>query len=180
MSKVDLPFFTWKHNNWVNSYTIEQIKEIKPLVVYDAGVGDGFYGQLIRYMYPETPIHLVGIELNSKWLNHCQQLNIYTQLYLADIAKYLGNDVTGDLIIFGDVLEHLNKPEMEYTLEQAVSKFKWVIINGPVGFQEQTHEDPEELHRCGITKEADLSKYNIIEYHEQKQHMMNCLIKGKL
>ena len=164
--------FTLKHNNWVNDFSIKQIKEINPNIVCDVGIGDGFWGKLVDYLL--TEVNITGIELNPKWVQHSQPY--YDTIISGSITNNIEN-ISGDLIIFGDVLEHLDKINMEYVLKVAVKNFKWVLINGPVGFQPQEHEDVEEHHLCGITKD-DLIIYNIVEYNELPDVMMNCLIKG--
>jgi len=178
MIETELPFKTCKHNNWVDTFTINQIRNIKPGLTYDVGIGDGFYGNLLKFIHPNGRI--IGIELNKKWVMFCEALSIYEQIIHVNILDFMGTDCGGDLIIFGDVLEHMVKDEMSVVLENAVLKFRWVLINGPIGFQVQEHEDFEEIHRCGITKNEDLIKYNIVEYNELDGIMMNCLIRGAL
>ena len=179
MGKVDLPFSTWKHNNWVNSFTIKQIKRIKPRITYDIGIGDGFYAKLLKWLGSKSKI--IGVEIYIEWVNFCRNLNIYDEIHHMDACSFLSGDVGGDLIIFGDVLEHMVKIDMISTLQNGVKKFKWVILNGPIGYQAQ--ECTTELggaHICGITKEEDLIRYDIVKYNEIPNIMMNCLIRGKL
>ena len=164
-----------KHNSFVDPFTIEQIKSINPTSVVDVGTGDGYHGKLLHYLY-DNPPKIVGVELNPRWVNHCNSLNIYDEILSGDI-KELITSLTGSLIIFGDVLEHLEKSDAEYTLGEAIKNFEWVMVNGPIGFQPQSHVDPEEHHRCGITIE-DFKDYKIIEYNEIPNLMMNCLMKG--
>lgn len=176
---MSLPFHTWKHNSWVNDFTINQLKQLKPSTVYDVGCGDGFYGKLIKYLLPET--NVIGVELNGKWVNHCKGLREYDKIIQGSIINEI-KELSGELIIFGDILEHLEKEDMENTLKTAIDNFSYVILNGPVGFQPQFHEDPEEIHRCGISKE-DLNNYQLLEYNESDfgkdaNQMMNALIKG--
>lgn len=177
---MNLPFHTWKHNNWVNTFIIKQIETLKPSIVHDVGCGDGFYGKLIKFLLPNTKV--IGIELNKKWVNHCNNLGIYDEIFSTSIVDKI-KELSGEFIIFGDILEHLDKIDMENTLNTAVNNFSYVILNGPVGFQPQFHEDPEEIHRCGITRD-DLTQYEVLEYNESysgpnANEMMNVLIKGK-
>ena len=167
---------TPKHNSFVDPFTIEQIKSICPRLVVDVGPGDGYYGKLLHYLYSKPP-YIVGVELNKKWADHCKSIKIYDEIILGNIKEVIST-LFGNLIIFGDVLEHLEKDDAEYTLGVAVKNFEWVIVNGPIGFQHQSHPDPEEHHRCGITLE-DFCDYEVVEYNQQPEVMMNCLLKGK-
>lgn len=170
------PPSTNKHNSFVDPLTIEQIKSLAIANVVDVGPGDGYYGKLFHYIYDKPP-HITGVELNIRWADHCRNLGVYDEILHGNI-KELIESLSGSLIIFGDVLEHLEKEDAEYTLGVAIKNFEWIIINGPIGFQPQSHADPEEHHRCGITME-DFSDYEIVEYNEIPALMMNCLIKGE-
>ncbi len=173
---MELPS-TNKHNAFVNPFTIEQIKSISITSVVDVGPGDGYYGKLFHHLY-DNPPNITGVELNIRWANHCRNLGVYNEVLDGNIKEII-EQLTGSLIIFGDVLEHLEKEDAEYTLGIAIENFEWVIINGPIGFQAQPHKDPEEHHRCGITIE-DFADYEVVEYNEIPNLMMNCLLKGRL
>jgi len=164
---------TWKHNSWVNEFSINQIKDINPKIIYDVGVGDGYWGELVDFLL--SNIKVFGVELNLRWVK--DSIMYYDDIIHDSIVNVIDN-IEGDLIIFGDVLEHLEKSDMEYVLKSSTQNFKWVMINGPVGFQPQEHKDTEEIHRCGIVKD-DLLKYNVIEYNQLDKLMMNCLMKGE-
>lgn len=177
---IRLPFHTWKHNNWVNGFTVEQLLKITPKTVYDVGIGDGFYGKLIKFFMPHC--NVFGVELNQRWVSHCEALGLYERILQGSIVDTI-HDLSGDLIIFGDVLEHLEKEDMRSVLKTAVTNFRFVIVNSPLGFQEQLHEDSEEIHRCGIDR-ADFSPYNVLEFNESHfvdspNNMFNCLIRGR-
>ncbi len=177
---MTLPFSTAKHNDWVNSYSCHEILEIQPKLIFDIGIGDGYWCKLVKFFFDDT--NITGIELNEKWFNYCEELKIYDKIILDSIVNQITN-ISGDLIIFGDILEHLEKDDMKYVLKEAVQNFKYILINGPVGFVPQFHEDTEEIHRSGITRE-DFNDYKIKEYHEGfvkevNFSMMNCLLYGK-
>ncbi len=166
---------TPKHNSFVDPFTVDQIKRLNPKSVVDVGPGDGFYAKLIHHIC-DNPPEIIGVELNSRWVNHCNALGLYKEVIEGSIRDKIEN-LSGSLIIFGDVLEHLEKEEAVETLRLAINNFEWVIINGPIGFQPQAHSEPAEVHRCGITTE-DFKDYTIDEYNEIPNLMMNCLLKG--
>jgi 2-polyprenyl-3-methyl-5-hydroxy-6-metoxy-1,4-benzoquinol methylase len=170
---------TEKHNRFVDPYVKRELKQIMPKHVVDVGPGDGYWGKVSRLMFPDSRI--TGIELSEKWFNHCSGLEVYDFMALEDIYTAI-RGTSGDVIIFGDVLEHLEKDRAVETLKEAVARFKYIIINAPVGFVPQEHEDIEEIHRCGLTRE-DFSAYKVLEYREGTELeteyvVFNCLIKG--
>ena len=181
MADLNLPFITKKHNPWVNSFTMDQLKRFSPKIMYDIGCGDGYYGKLIKHIFPNT--HVTGIDVNPKWTNYCKHLSEYDRVVLADI-KEIAYLLKGDGVIAGDVLEHLEEKDMEYVLEQLVINFEWVIVNSPLNFHFQPNYETWEIHRCGINKETYKS-YNVLEFNVKEEEtlgslpMLNVLIQGK-
>ncbi len=165
---------TWKHNSAVNDITIEEIFKIKPKKVYDIGAGDGFYGKVLKHLFDN--IYVIGIEKNPIYIKEFNLGNIYDEIINGDIIRLI-SEIYGDLIIFGDVLEHLEKQDMIDVLEIAVNNFEYVIVNSPLGFQPQSHKYEEEIHRCGLCKE-DFEKYEILIFEVYDEIMFNCFIKG--
>jgi hypothetical protein len=168
-----------KHNRFSDPYVKRQLRTIKPRRVVDVGPGDGCWGRIVSLMFPDC--NIMGIELSPKWFVYCGALGVYDTLINEDITTAIYG-ASGDVIIFGDILEHIEKGNSMKTLSEAVKRFKYVIINAPVGFVPQEHEDIEEIHRCGITKD-DLTGYEVLEYHEGTENaddytVFNCLIKG--
>jgi hypothetical protein len=177
---IRLPFHTWKHNHWVNGFTVEQLLKIRPGTVFDVGIGDGFYAKLIKFFMPSCTVF--GVELNKRWVSHCESLGFYDRILQGSIVDSI-RDLSGDLIIFGDILEHLEKDDMRSVLKTAVTNFRFVIVNSPLGFQEQHHEESEEIHRCGIER-ADFAPYDVLEFNESHfvdspNNMLNCLVRGR-
>jgi len=172
--KVTFPATT-KHNPSVDTATAQQIAKICPASVLDVGCGDGFYGSVVRQIFPYT--YLAGIDSNPKWVEHCRELGtVYDEVIEGDLSSY--DFGSYDLVIFGDVLEHLEKSVAMESLKRCLQTSKFVIVNGPVGFQPQDHEDWQEIHRCGIER-SDFDGLNVVQYTETEPGvMMNCLIKG--
>lgn len=174
--KHNLPFHTWKHNPSVNEITIDQILKIKPKSIYDVGAGDGFYGKLLKYLL-DYDAQTCGIEKNHIYIDQFGLKSIYDVVIIKDIVDIISK-ISGDLIIFGDVLEHLEKEGMINVLRTSVKNFKYIIINSPLGFQPQDHVYPEEIHRCGI-EESDFKDYEVLDFKVYDEIMFHCLVKGK-
>lgn len=174
-NKMNLPFTTCKHNSWVDPHTIRQLKKISPKNILDIGCGDGFYGKLAKYLFPN--VYIVGIDANPKWVNECNSLFCYNEVIQGDIVTTI-DSLNGEAVIAGDVLEHLKEKDMQYVLDKLVKNFKWIIINSPLGFQPQTHQDTWEIHRCGLIRET-FNLYEVIEFN-YNENMFNVLLKGKV
>jgi trans-aconitate methyltransferase len=171
--------YTQKHNSWVDDFTIDQLSRIRPSHVVDIGCGDGFYGKLCKYVLGESVI-VTGVDANPKWSGHCGRLEEYSEVIHGCIIEVLPQ-LKGELIIAGDVLEHLEELDMKNTLEHMCRSFKYIIINSPLGFQPQHHKDIWEHHRCGLDR-TTFEGYRVIEYNESSHmgnEMFNVLIQGE-
>lgn len=187
------------HNEIVDEITKKQLIRLKPKRVIDVGIGYGSYGKMIKDCYNKCEI--IGIEIWKPYIKKFPRLvEYYDDIIIGNIKKLINDTkIYGDLIIFGDVLEHLSHKDAINIVERASKKFKFIIINSPVGFQPQKPvlRNPYEKHRCGLYKE-DFLKFDIIEYNEfisdsdKRRHksklfsnpfsgyMFNILIKGDL
>ena len=168
---------TWKHNPSVNLTTMRQILTIQPKRVIDVGAGNGFYAKLLKELLDE--VHVFGIEATEKYIEQFELPSFYDKIICGDIIKEIDSDeVEGDLIIFGDVLEHLHKEEVKVVLEKADKKFNFILINSPLGFRPQEHHNPYEVHKCGLDFN-DFKNFTVLEYETFPRHsMLNCLIYG--
>lgn len=166
---------TYKHNRSVDEVTASQITMVNPKTVVDVGCGDGFYGNVVRQLIPDA--NIIGVELSPRWFDYCRHSSDYDEVVLSSAACYAFPIC--DLVIFGDVLEHMDKSTAMECLSLSLSKARFVLVNGPVGFQPQPHADSEEIHRCGITR-LDFDEGRILEYTETEPGaMMNCLMRGR-
>jgi len=166
---------TWKHNHTVNLDTYRQILMIRPKTFVDVGAGDGFYGKLIKRLFPDCKT--LAIEKNNVYPEQFELNKIYDELWNEDIITAINKLESKDLIIFGDVLEHLEKQPSSEVLRKSLDKAKFVIVNSPLGFQKQEHEYKEEIHRCGLDY-SDFRKYNVLEFNVFDEIMFNCALLG--
>lgn len=177
------------HNPASNGDMYRQVKKIvKPNRVVDVGAGYGEIGEHIKKIIPDC--HVIAVEIYEPYVGMFDLKKKYDEVIVGDIGHEI-RDLKGDLIIFGDVLEHMHKEDAFETVFYAVRRFRWVIINVPIGEQFHTEgqipapfcHNPHEWHICGLTKD-DFSNYNIIEYNEYQSDTpnpyANILIKGEV
>ena len=158
------------------------MKKVKPITIVDVGAGSGFWGKIAREEFPKC--YSIAIEIWKDYITNHKLKNIYDKIINDDIKNVI-DMVSGDLIIFGDVLEHMEKEIAMSIVEIAVKNFKYIIINSPDGFQPQdaVNGNIYEVHRCGL-EPKDFEKYNIIEMHKFpdsgiKKLYFNLLIRGE-
>lgn len=108
--------------------------------ILDMGACDGKW----RYLLPRFR-NMDGVEVFEPNYNHLKELNIYRNLYLAD-ARTFEYDWY-DLIIFGDIVEHMTPEEAKKMLDYAKPRCKDMIVVVPFLY-EQGEEDgnPYNVH----------------------------------
>lgn len=174
---------TWKHNKSVNDDTMRQMIEISPQKIIDFGAGDGFYSKLLKYLF--STCYVVGVEAESSYPKKFGLYDLYDELIIDRLENFIDrlniNDY--DLAVFGDVIEHLEKSIAEEVIKKAVNLFPYIIINSPIGFQDNevlagAVGVESELHRCGIDR-SFFDSYEVLEWHVYDNDIMfNCLLKG--
>jgi hypothetical protein len=116
---------------------------IKPLRILDVGAGMGTYADLLR---PHTSAVIDGIEV---WEPYVEQFGLYEKydtLFVCDARDHrLWADY--DLVIFGDVLEHMSMKDAKRLWEHAKHSL-WGMISLPIVHYPQGAEynNPYEVH----------------------------------
>lgn len=167
-----MPFSDWKFDE----PTVNQIMSIQPYKVLDVGVGLGKWGKAIRNTFPDCIIH--GVEVYEPYITD-ELLVIYDTIFLSDVRSILPRlDNDYDIIIFGDVLEHMAFEDAERILNESLEKSMYVIVNTPNGFlpQGEWRGNIFEEHLSGFTIET-FHEFDIIEAYDLG-NVINVLIKG--
>jgi len=141
------------------SHCIAHIITCAPQSVLDVGCGFGLWGFLCR-MYldvmpervqpPDWKIRIDGIEIHAPYIQ-AHQRSLYNHVHIADICEMAPQLDPYDLIIAGDVIEHLDKDDGETVLRTLYGKArKALLVNIPLGAGWEhgiVHDNPGELHR---------------------------------
>ncbi|UCD82317.1 MAG: hypothetical protein JSW26_13100 [Desulfobacterales bacterium] len=142
---------------------VEYLNEARPASLLDIGVGNGKIGFIARdfldvilgerYRKEDWQIRIDGIEIFSAYIQNHQKA-IYDKIFIGDAFEIIDSVGPYDLIVLGDVLEHLNKEMALQLLDKCIARTKGhVIINIPLG--EGWHQ-PEI---CGNPYEKHLSSW---------------------
>ena len=121
------PAYSW---SFFDELTAFAIRRIAPQRVLDIGAGDGKYGQLVRAAGP-GPTHITAVEFDvsrRKGLlaaGYDEVLNMPARgLLKAPLAEY-------DLVILGDVIEHMRKSEGQDLLEFVNYRCTYMLVITP-------------------------------------------------
>lgn len=131
------------------TWTMEAIGRLNlvgdPVTVLDVGTGAGVYADMLRNSY-EHDVHITGIEAWHAYYDRFGLLAKYDAMSLRD-ARWVTN-WRYDLVIFGDVMEHMRKPDAIRMWDKAAGQAQYGIISIPIIHYPQGEEEgnPYERH----------------------------------
>lgn len=152
------------------STCINLITSLNPSSVLDVGCGFGLWGFLCREYLDvwhgrvqpsEWRVRIDGIELFEPYIQ-AHHRALYSRIIVDDVRHAVDSLDAYDLVIAGDVIEHLDKPEGERVIERLYERArKALLINLPLGDgweHPEAYGNPGELHRSQW-REDDLLEY---------------------
>lgn len=141
------------------SHCLSRIIELQPGSVLDVGCGFGLWGFLCREYVDvwngrvqpqEWTTRIDGIELFAPYIQ-AHHRALYSSIRIADIREAVATLDDYDLIIAGDVIEHLEKAEGEAVIEALYGHARRaLLVNIPLGSgwdHPEQYGNPGELHR---------------------------------
>ncbi|MCC6487771.1 MAG: tetratricopeptide repeat protein [Candidatus Hydrogenedentes bacterium] len=157
------------------SHCLQYIISLNPRSVLDVGCGFGLWGFLCREYLDvmeervqpkDWKIRIDGLELFEPYIQ-AHQRALYSSIQIGDIRKLAPGIGNYELIIAGDVIEHLDKHEGEAIIEQLYEKAtRALLVNIPLGEgweHPERHGNPGELHRSQWVPEDFLPYPNIFQ-----------------
>lgn len=131
------------------------IRNLCPLLmsVLDVGPGAGAWGQLIRQRWQHAGIS--GVEIHGPYRDAFSLLDTYDNVVIGDARTVDWQAIADthadgcfDLVIFGDVLEHMTYSEAVDVFTAARRVAHLVLVSLPVVPypQDGTEENPHEAH----------------------------------
>ena len=148
-------------------WTQTKIIEINPKTVLDVGAGQGVYLDLIRSGLGDS-VEVHAVEVWQPYIDQFNLENRYNRLYAMDIREMKNFDY--DLVILGDVLEHMPETEAIELWSKISKQARRAIISIPIihYHQDAINGNPYEVH---VEEDWDtkrvLSKFkDIVEYKE--------------
>lgn len=146
--------------------TTEQIKAIQPATIVDFGAGGGKYGCLLRETLGRSPkiTAVDGFPATAEALRQNKDYDTVDCMLIHD--WFANNTIHRNLAIFGDVLEHLTRREIFWTLKQAMHWFDEIIVVVPLFHvhQDTVYGNELETHRAFID-ERYFDRLNPVEKH---------------
>jgi hypothetical protein len=136
-------------------WSLERFKRVQPKTVCDVGPGEGTYAKLFRPHEPNEPgVWWTGIEVHGPYvkryrLKSTKTRKMYDEPHVMDVREAPEHLFHRDLVIFGDVLEHMPREDAVALLRRAEQAGCWnILVSLPIVESEQGEVDgnPHEAH----------------------------------
>jgi hypothetical protein len=151
-------------------WTKEKIIELNPKTVLDVGAGQGVYLDLIRDGLGSGVV-VNAVEVWQPYIDQFNLENRYDKLFAMDVKSM--TNFAYDLVILGDVLEHMSEESAVELWDRISKQAKHAIISIPIihYHQDAINGNPYEIHvEEDWNTERVLQKFkNIVEYQEFPQ-----------
>ena len=118
--------------------------------VVDIGPGSGTYISLIKEQAGCcVNAHWIGVEIWAPYIEQFRLRERYNTVINADVRTVDWQQLNPDVVIAGDVLEHMTKADAVALVDQILSVAKTLIVSIPIRHMpqdEHAYENPHEAH----------------------------------
>lgn len=143
----------------------EHITKLNPQTILDVGAGAGKNGKLVRDTgYTHT---LDCIEPTEGYITEYNLNTIYNTIYPTTLEDFISTKYKFqyDVVIFGDVLEHMFRSKVIDYLDYFLYKSKWIIIIWPNNMpQDDWGGNPYEIHKSNFKISDITEKFDVHFY----------------
>lgn len=147
-------------------WSINKIISVNPEFILDIGAGSGTYSEALKDAGYEHNIDALEI-----WQPYIDKFNLfekYRNVYNQDVRLF--DDFSYDVVIFGDILEHMTKDQALSVWEKVAAQAEHALIAIPIIHYHQGELDgnPYEEHvKDDWSHEEVLSSFSNITDHWQ-------------
>ena len=126
--------------------------------ILDVGAGAGKFGWILKKSFPDG---IDGLEIFNPYIDQFNLLTAYKNIYHGDIRLFPVGVGEYDLILMGDIVEHLSVRAAQITLARLVDTGAHVLVMVPYLYpQGECHDNEHEAHlQPDITREVFLDRY---------------------
>jgi hypothetical protein len=130
------------------------IRTLQPRNVLDIGAGAGKYATLVSRGCPTALI--TGVELDRDYIDRFELANKYDRVLAVDAASLMADvDVDYDVVIFGDVIEHLRKTLGIDLLNFFVYRSRRIIVVFPLRYRQGAVEGRSHEAHISVWGQTD-------------------------
>jgi SAM-dependent methyltransferase len=143
-------------------WSAERIVELSPKRILDVGPGVGTYVELLRSFLPDS--RWTGLEVYPPYVARYGLEFKYDEVLIGDVRSYDWR-TEWDLVIFGDVLEHLELADATRAWQCALRQSTHVLASLPIVHypQGECGGNVHECHRVTYHHERVMTSFPSVE-----------------
>lgn len=125
-------------------WSLKKILSIDPKSILDIGAGSGtYYDALLGAGYSGQ---IDAVEVWEPYINEFELKNKYSNVFQIDVREV--EDFFYDVVIFGDILEHMTKDEALSVWDRVSKRASYALIAIPIinYYQDEINGNPYERH----------------------------------
>lgn len=127
--------------------------------VLDIGPGQGKYGRMARALRPEA--RLVGLEIEADYAARFGLAALYDEVRIGPALSLLdAPEQTWDLVILGDVLEHMRRSEGLDVLHFLVYRARYLWVQWPLRYIQGALDGYRHEAHISVWTERDIQALN--------------------
>lgn len=153
-----MPISDQSNQSWV----IDTLHKLELKSVLDVGAGAGTYAHIFAQHFPH--VDRFAVEAWAPYITEFALSDIYTEVFNHDIRDH--QYFNYDIVIFGDVLEHMTKEEALAVWDKVSKQASYALISIPIVHypQDAVNGNPFEKHvKDDWTHEEVLATFPQIE-----------------
>lgn len=134
---------SYQGKEWTAAFVDFKKDEIKNIL--DLGPGQGTYYSLLHKQLEGSVWH--GVEVFLPYIIQFRLEYYYNRIYHTDVREFIPEQ-DYDLIIAGDILEHMTKEQAIELVDKMLEKTKYFLISIPIVHwpQDAINNNPYEIH----------------------------------
>ena len=139
----------------------------EPQTILDVGPGRGQWFDLLKPWYPDAIFE--AVEIFEPYVERYGLRSKYSDILIGDVRDGLPYPpYVWDLVIFGDVIEHMEKDDAILAVYRLLKRH--ALISIPIGEcpQDGTEENPYEAHLATWETEEVLATFPVIDHYAYK------------
>jgi SAM-dependent methyltransferase len=139
------------------------IARMAPASVLDIGPGAGKYGRMVNALRKEgvKVERLAALEIDPGYIARFELASIYDEVRCGDAARLADarSDETFDLVILGDVLEHLKKSDGIDLVDFLYYRVKYLLLVIPIDYIQGAWEGHAHEAHISTWYPSDFARY---------------------
>lgn len=156
------------------------LRELAPSRVLDIGAGAGKYGRMMRSM--QLGGVLTAVEPHAPYVGQFALEKIYDTVEVMDAQAYFNaRPNLFDVVIFGDVIEHMTYSAGIDTLHMAALRARYMVVVTPMGSYQHDAEVAWENH-LSSWQPSDFNRWfpsrTHVEHQPGKYNMLFSILRG--